>query len=48
MHRSHDISVAPALNVCPHCKLATPPHKVCDLAEDCGKIQGRTPHNPPA
>jgi large subunit ribosomal protein L32 len=46
MRRSHDFLVAPALNVCPQCKLAVPPHKVCDLVEECGNIQRSKPHNP--
>ena len=46
--RSHDFLVAPALNVCPQCKLAVPPHKVCDLVEECGNVQRSKPHNPVA
>ena len=46
--RSHDFLVAPALNVCPQCKLAVPPHKVCDLVEECGNVQRSKPHNPAA
>ncbi len=48
MRRSHDFLVAPALNVCPQCKLAVPPHKVCDLVEECGNVQRSKPHNPMA
>jgi len=44
--RSHDFLVAPALNVCPQCKLAVPPHKVCELVEECGNVQRSKPHNP--
>jgi large subunit ribosomal protein L32 len=46
--RSHDFLVAPALNICPQCKLAVPPHKVCDLVEECGNVQRSKPHNPMA
>jgi large subunit ribosomal protein L32 len=46
MRRSHDFLVAPALNVCPQCKLAVPPHKVCDLVEECGNVQRSKPHKP--
>jgi ribosomal protein L32 len=46
MRRSHDFLVAPALNVCPQCKLAVPPHKVCELVEECGNVQRSKPHNP--
>lgn len=46
--RSHDALVAPALNTCPQCKQAIPPHKVCDLVEECGNIQRSKPHNPVA
>jgi len=46
--RSHDFLVAPALNTCPQCKLAVPPHKVCHLVEECGNIQRSKPHNPTA
>jgi large subunit ribosomal protein L32 len=46
MRRSHDFLVAPALNICPQCKLAVPPHKVCDLVEECGNVQRSKPHNP--
>jgi large subunit ribosomal protein L32 len=46
MRRSHDFLIAPALNVCPQCKLAIPPHKVCDLVEECGNVQRSKPHNP--
>ena len=48
MRRSHDALVAIPLNVCPQCKLAVPPHKVCDLVEECGNIQRSKPHNPMA
>jgi large subunit ribosomal protein L32 len=48
MRRSHDFLVAPALNICPQCKLAVPPHKVCDLVEECGNVQRSKPHNPVA
>ena len=48
MRRSHDCLVAPALNICPQCKLAVPPHKVCDLVEECGNVQRSKPHNPMA
>lgn len=48
MRRSHDFLVAPALNVCPQCKLAVPPHKVCHLVEECGNIQRSKVHNPAA
>src|SRR5215467_5986930 len=48
MRRSHDFLVAPALNICPQCKLAVPPHKVCDLVEECGNVQRGKPHNPMA
>ena len=45
--RSHDFLVAPALNICPQvCKLAVPPHKVCELVEECGNVQRSKPHNP--
>lgn len=46
MRRSHDALTAPALNICPQCKIAIPPHKVCDLVEECGNIQRSKPHNP--
>ncbi|HEV3162872.1 MAG TPA: 50S ribosomal protein L32 [Isosphaeraceae bacterium] len=46
--RSHDALVAPALNVCPQCKLVVPPHKVCELVEECGNVQRSKPHNPTA
>ncbi len=46
MRRSHDFLVAPALNTCPQCKLAVPPHKVCDLVHECGNVQRSKPHNP--
>jgi len=46
MRRSHDFLVAPALNICPQCKLAVPPHKVCDLVEECGNVQRSKTHNP--
>lgn len=48
MRRSHDALTAPALNTCPQCKLAVPPHKVCDLVEECGNVQRSKPHNPMA
>jgi ribosomal protein L32 len=48
MRRSHDALVAPALNVCPQCKQAVPPHKVCELLQECGNIQRSKPHNPNA
>lgn len=44
--RSHDFLVAPALNTCPQCKLAVPPHKVCHLVEECGNIQRSKAHTP--
>jgi large subunit ribosomal protein L32 len=46
MRRSHDFLVAPSLNICPQCKLAVPPHKVCHLVEECGNIQRSKTHNP--
>ena len=46
MRRSHDALVAPALNICPQCKMAIPPHKVCDQVEQCGNIQRSKPHTP--
>jgi large subunit ribosomal protein L32 len=46
--RSHDALTAPALNICPQCKLAVPPHKVCDLVEECGNVQRSKTHNPTA
>jgi ribosomal protein L32 len=46
MRRSHDFLVAPALNICPQCKLAVPPHKVCHLVEECGNIQRSKTHKP--
>jgi large subunit ribosomal protein L32 len=48
MRRSHDALVAPALNTCPQCKLAIPPHKVCELVAECGNVQRSKPHNPQA
>jgi ribosomal protein L32 len=48
MRRSHDALVAPALNICPQCKMAIPPHKVCDLVEECGNVQRSKPRNPMA
>jgi ribosomal protein L32 len=48
MRRSHDFLIAPALNICPQCKLAIPPHKVCNLVEECGNVQRSKPHNPMA
>ena len=48
MRRSHDALVAPSLNICPQCKLAVPPHKVCELVEECGNVQRSKPHNPAA
>lgn len=46
--RSHDALVAIALNICPQCKLAVPPHKVCELVEECGNVQRSKVHNPAA
>ena len=46
MRRSHDALTAPAYNICPQCKIAIPPHKVCDLVDQCGNIQRSKPHNP--
>ena len=48
MRRSHDALVAPALNICPQCKHAIPPHKVCELVAECGNVQRSKPHNPAA
>ena len=48
MRRSHDALTLPAINVCPQCKLAVAPHKVCHLVERCGNIQRSKPHNPEA
>lgn len=48
MRRSHDALTAMALNICPQCKLAVPPHKVCDLVEECGNVQRSKTHNPTA
>lgn len=48
MRRSHDFLVTPALNICPQCKLAVPPHKVCDLVEECGNVQRSKTHRPTA
>jgi large subunit ribosomal protein L32 len=48
MRRSHDFLVAPSLNICPQCKHAIPPHKVCELVEECGNVQRSKPHNPMA
>jgi large subunit ribosomal protein L32 len=48
MRRSHDFLVAPALNGCPQCKLAVPPHKVCDLVAECGNVQRSKTHKPAA
>jgi ribosomal protein L32 len=48
MRRSHDALTAPVLNVCPQCKLVVPPHKVCELVEECGNVQRSKPHNPAA
>jgi large subunit ribosomal protein L32 len=48
MRRSHDALVAPTLNICPQCKKAIPPHKVCELVEECGNVQRSKPHNPMA
>jgi ribosomal protein L32 len=48
MRRSHDALVAPAINICPQCKEAVPPHKVCELVEECGNVQRSKPHNPMA
>ncbi|WP_081459099.1 50S ribosomal protein L32 [Isosphaera pallida] len=44
--RSHDFLTVPALTICPQCKLAVPPHKVCHLVEECGNIQRSKPHDP--
>ena len=44
--RSHDALTTPTLNICPQCKIAIPPHKVCDLVEECGNVQRSKPHNP--
>jgi large subunit ribosomal protein L32 len=46
--RSHDFLDPPALNICPQCKLAVPPHKVCDLVEECGNVQRSKTHRPTA
>lgn len=46
--RSHDFLVPPTLNICPQCKLAVPPHKVCELVEECGNVQRSKPHDPMA
>ena len=48
MRRSHDALTPIALNICPQCKLAIPPHKVCDLVQECGNVQRSKPHNPAA
>lgn len=48
MRRSHDALTAPTLNVCPQCKQAVPPHKVCELVAECGNIQRSKPRNPMA
>ena len=34
--------------LCPQCKKAIPPHKVCELVEECGNIQRSKTHNPMA
>ena len=44
--RSHDFLVAPALSNCPQCKRNVPPHKVCELVEECGNVQRSKPHDP--
>jgi hypothetical protein len=36
------------LNICPQCKLAVPPHKVCELVEECGNVQRSKTHRPTA
>jgi large subunit ribosomal protein L32 len=46
MRRIHIALTLPTLNICPQCKLAVPPHKVCDLVEECGNIQRSKSHNP--
>ncbi|MFO0959705.1 MAG: 50S ribosomal protein L32 [Isosphaeraceae bacterium] len=46
MRRSHDALVAPALNICPQCKEAIPPHKVCYLIDQCGNVQRSKEHHP--
>lgn len=46
MRRSHDALTPPTLNVCPQCKKVIPPHKVCELVEECGNVQRSKPHNP--
>jgi hypothetical protein len=28
--------------------MAIPPHKVCDLVQECGNVQRSKPHNPMA
>jgi hypothetical protein len=28
--------------------MVVPPHKVCDLVEECGNVQRSKPHNPMA
>ena len=38
----------PRVNICPQCKLAVPPHKVCDLVEECGNVQRSKTHRPTA
>jgi len=48
MRRSHDALTMPAMNVCPQCQLTVPPHKVCELVEQCGNVQRSKPHNPEA
>jgi len=48
MRRSHDALVTPTLNICPQCKQAIPPHKVCDLVHERGNVQRSKPHTPVA
>ena len=48
MRRSHDALTPPAINICPQCKEAIPPHKVCYLIAECGNVQRGKTHNPAA
>ncbi len=48
MRRSHDALTSPVLGICPQCKKVFPPHKVCELLEECGNVQRSKPRNPAA
>jgi large subunit ribosomal protein L32 len=44
--RAHDFLTQPNYTICPQCKKAALPHKVCELVEECGNVQRSKPHDP--